>query len=591
MDQSQEKAVLVFCKTCGSRKVQEVTKELQKLFTERTIKPNICGICQNSVEPQNDSKCAVVNIKKEVITDDDFEVINFNSHMSKTPKTATTDSKIMRDDHARATRLSTGALVQSASYVSKSGDSTEGDDSVSEKSSDSADSDGDNDDDDDDDDEDEMVVDLDKMIKEEESTAAKRPKITVRRLNITDRKHLDPELLKFLAPSDEPKMFVCNVCQDSTKQIAAFAKHVATHTNKEPILRPYRCHECRKSYEARGFRKHMNANHVTLFKCTHSKCRFTFKNKKALNGHMDFHKGVRKHACKVCGLAFLERRELGRHKANHGDESFTCEICMKSFNHIRKLRSHTRRMHMDNKHKCELCPYSCFTKEDLEKHMEMHPKTNLTCETCQHIFTSKAGFDFHLEINACIVPEEKTSADDLKMDANVAVKDESTAGGVVAMVTVKDEPKADGDAVLTEILQFLDAGLVTHMAKPTDPSRPFRCKHCNDRDFISAVWLLQHIQLSHPLEDCSVTHLYHCNKCSSKFEHRCDITKHWKTHSDHRPYVCSYENCSKAFKRKDVLTRHHETHISVGDKLKSSTLTEEDIEEVMQYLDPKLRRF
>ena len=48
MDKLGEKTVLLFCKACGCRQLHDVIEELQKLFTERNVKPNVCGICSKT---------------------------------------------------------------------------------------------------------------------------------------------------------------------------------------------------------------------------------------------------------------------------------------------------------------------------------------------------------------------------------------------------------------------------------------------------------------------------------------------------------------------------------------------------------------
>ena len=699
MDKPDEKMVLSFCKTCGCRRLHDVIEELQKLFTERNVKPNVCGICQKQVEL--DCKATELNIKKETLSDDDYEDVNFSAHMSKT--TSKTPSKVdqnkssnaVQGDNARLTRLSTGAKKVST-YVSHDSSEDDWGSRISDDGTDGSESDGDES-------EEEMIVELDELIETEETAEANASTVAVGKPNIIYRKYLDPELLKFLAPSDDPKSpLVCNVCQEPSKFIKTFAKHVSRHTHKKAIQNPYRCFDCEKNFELRSFKKHMKT-HVKPFKCTHSRCRFTFKTEKTLKKHLEGHKGLRRYSCKICGVAFLEKRDLDKHEVNHDKKNkLRCDFCNKTYNHIAKLRVHNRRMHVDKKYKCKVCSYSCFTTEDLEKHVHVHPKENSKCTKCQHTFSSQAAFDFHLQINSCKMPVEsahgenskmsgdgenskkgtdsenskigadgedskmdansensntnaegddsKVAADtgdsekdaediktgedltesmkdadvsdskkdaevsdlkdaevsDLKMSAEVSnsktspetsnsktsaeVSDSKTDTDVKDSRTDADDSKTDVDVDITDVLEYLDAGLVSHMAKPRSVDMPFKCKHCTaEKEFSSAYLFYQHIQLGHPKLDCSVTHFYHCNMCSKKYEYKGDLTKHMRSHSDNRPYLCCYENCEKAFKRKDTLSKHQDIHAAAGHALKNSTLDEEDIEEILQWLDPTLR--
>ena len=719
MDKPGEKAVLLFCKTCGCRRLHDVIEELQKLFTERNVKPNVCGICQKQVGLEKDCKPTELNIKKEILTDDDYEDVNFSAHLSKsTSKTASKvdqnkSSDDTQEDHAMFTRLSTGA----SKVVTYTTMSTE-DDCVSSISDDGAadsesDNGGDGSESDGGESEEEMIVELDGLIETEETAEAST--VASGKPNIIYRKYLDPELKKFLATSNDSKSpLVCNRCQEPFKFIGTFAKHISRHTHKKPMEKPFRCHECQKNFELRAFKKHLKT-HVKSFKCTYSRCRFTFKTEKTLKKHLEVHKGLRRHSCKVCGAGFLEKRDLDKHEVNHDKKKkMRCEFCNKTYNHIAKLRTHVRRAHADKKYKCKVCPYSCYTTEDLEKHIHVHPKGNFKCSKCQHTFSSQAAFDFHLQINSCKMPVEsadgeksktdadgenskmdadgedsnvvadtcnskkgvsdsntdandskigvdveeskkdtdvsdskkdaeisnlqtsaevcnsntsaevsnsKTSAEDSnsnsKTDADVSdsktnagvsnsktsgeVSNSKTSGEVSTSKTDADlqdsqtdedfgNSKMDADVDITDVLEYLDAGLVPHMAKPRSVDMPFKCKHCAEKEFTSAHLFHQHIQLSHPKQDCSaITHFYHCNKCSRKYGHRCDLTKHLKSHSDNRPYVCAYENCEKAFKRKDTLSKHQDIHAAAGDTMKNSTLEEDDIIEILQWLDPTLK--
>ena len=52
---------LSFCTTCGSCRLRDVIKELQKLFAEKTLMPNTCGICLKHVESNENSLSCVSN--------------------------------------------------------------------------------------------------------------------------------------------------------------------------------------------------------------------------------------------------------------------------------------------------------------------------------------------------------------------------------------------------------------------------------------------------------------------------------------------------------------------------------------------------
>eukprot|EP01083_Nonionella_stella_P178956 633817_1 len=53
---------------------------------------------------------------------------------------------------------------------------------------------------------------------------------------------------------------------------------------------------------------------------------------------------------------------------------------------------------------------------------------------------------------------------------------------------------------------------------------------------------------------------YKCSYCNKRWRSHTDLTIHIRTHTNERPFTCTYPNCDKAFKQKYTLTTHIRTH-------------------------------
>jgi KRAB domain-containing zinc finger protein len=128
-----------------------------------------------------------------------------------------------------------------------------------------------------------------------------------------------------------------------------------------------------------------------------------------------------KHICEDCGLEYLTRFTLQKHKiAKHSGIILQCDQCdYKMDGQQGTMKTHKRRMHGDSKFLCIHCPYIANKKDDMEKHKEtlhgdeIEPKSSvaknheqkrrerektmdLGCKECGKKYKARNGLRFHM---------------------------------------------------------------------------------------------------------------------------------------------------------------------------------------------------
>lgn len=84
--------------------------------------------------------------------------------------------------------------------------------------------------------------------------------------------------------------------------------------------------------------------------------------------------------------------------------------------------------------------------------------------------------------------------------------------------------------------------------------KPYKCDIC-DRKFRLNSTCKRHWQRIH-----SGTKPHKCSICSKAFATKNDVTKHLRSHTGERPYICSYPQCDKCYTSKNSLKQHLLVH-------------------------------
>ncbi|KAJ3453561.1 hypothetical protein MRS44_017808 [Fusarium solani] len=132
--------------------------------------------------------------------------------------------------------------------------------------------------------------------------------------------------------------------------------------------------------------------------------------------------------CDTCGLNFLDRRVLWKHKKDHSGlphacitqwmEVYSvqiphCDACDKDFANPKTLRGHNLNRHRGQAFACDKCDNSCKTSEGLEKHsLRVHVRATRQNETTTITPSSGGGDeDYHGAEPAKQMPSEAESRD------------------------------------------------------------------------------------------------------------------------------------------------------------------------------------
>ncbi|XP_061177593.1 zinc finger protein 224-like [Saccostrea echinata] len=168
---------------------------------------------------------------------------------------------------------------------------------------------------------------------------------------------------------------------------------------------PYRCEECSEMFlKLHELKKHSLMEHKKKVTFTCSICRKVFETKSKLEIHLYSHESVQPHQCEDCGHKFKHKRDLLRHKLNHGDEGplFKCSFCRKEYSRQYDLRRHIECVHPAKApYRCEICHAAFTNSEECNKHLTTHEKTHpYTCDICQRGLSSLPILKRHMRMHS-----------------------------------------------------------------------------------------------------------------------------------------------------------------------------------------------
>ena len=142
-----------------------------------------------------------------------------------------------------------------------------------------------------------------------------------------------------------------------------------------------------------------STNKALYFPC--DKCEKQFLSKEGWRLHTRLvHENVNENAtCEVCGITFITKERLGRHKNLHHstDERYNCKYCDKRCSTTAWLKRHIASNHEEPKFKCSFCDKSFTFKIKLEGHENEHKGVKpYSCNICGVSYHKRDGLRSHM---------------------------------------------------------------------------------------------------------------------------------------------------------------------------------------------------
>nr|CAI5866643.1 unnamed protein product [Callosobruchus analis] len=324
------------------------------------------------------------------------------------------------------------------------------------------------------------------------------------------------------------KLYECTKCTFKTTVKSSFDKHV--HDNKNSVSNDTK-------------KNHANASNRTAKVRSCSHCDASFRDRKALDGHVlkthpNFISSITRktYICRECDYKTFKKDNMNRHMSVHlktEEKLIRCIHCDATFLGKLNLDRHIIIKHPDfmssitsKLYECTKCPFKTVRKDSLNRHLREHPEvaSNFKLSVCIHCnatFKSKQSLDDH------VVRKHPDFFTTVTSKVHECTK-----------CTFKTVNKGYFDK---------------HLLKHSD-FKYSACVHCN-ATFKRKVSLDDHVVKKHPDFVSSITtKLHECTKCTFKTVIKSHFDTHLLKHSDFKYSACVH--CNATFNSKKSLDDH-----------------------------------
>jgi len=137
----------------------------------------------------------------------------------------------------------------------------------------------------------------------------------------------------------------------------------------------YTCEQCGKiCWKSYRLKQHIETIHDKIKKYKCDTCGLLFVAKSRLIRHRDVHKAAPDLICNICQKAFRHRTTFYRHRKIHsGVKPYKCPVCNRDFQQKEAMKTHQRIHNTGPKRfKCLLCEKDFNHKVSLKEHMQKH---------------------------------------------------------------------------------------------------------------------------------------------------------------------------------------------------------------------------
>lgn len=305
--------------------------------------------------------------------------------------------------------------------------------------------------------------------------------------------------------SSDENSFFCSECLSKFPDEESGLTHVQKFGNNE-LCTSCVCHECSVVFPSQKLSKRHQGYH-TISGIASSlnffdclTCSVVFSNQRDLDSHLKLHVGLPSGEI-----------EHYQYQAEANTKLDGCELQLKILNEEWMGTGRLR---------CAHCS-KIGNREEINLHMTFF-HANLICPFDRQQFSRSVGyFVEHLKAKH---PEEFKGVD-----------------------IVFKCPFCDGNfSVLNE--------MKVHCK--TCQEKRFSCNHC-DKKFFHERQLKQHLALVNGTKN------HKCDTCDKSFARKTELNVHQRSHSNMKPYPCTFPNCSKVFRTNSHRSSHMDTHSNV----------------------------
>ncbi|KAK0040390.1 zinc finger protein 91 [Biomphalaria pfeifferi] len=193
------------------------------------------------------------------------------------------------------------------------------------------------------------------------------------------------------------KLLLCKRCDFSAVLPSDMRSHLKIHFDDRFV-----CEVCGVSFLEKAKLKRHKMVHTGEQPFSCEVCGKCFADKSHLTVHLRIHSGEKPFKCHFegCTSAFVESSKLKNHMRRHtGEKPYICEVCGLSFGVLYSLKSHMRRHTGDKPYKCTFCSYASSQSSNLKAHMTVHNGNRHYCSMCTASFHSVSKLNKHATVH------------------------------------------------------------------------------------------------------------------------------------------------------------------------------------------------